>query len=77
MPNSEIFNEIKCLAVLISLQRESTVLLSMHIFSDISSVFKFPDSALPSKLSSNNFNASSSMLVDYTERLRRVLYVLK
>ena len=72
-----MFSEVKLLDILSSLHSVATVFSSVHRFSDMSNMLKVPDFTLLSKLSRMSSRPSESMLVDATERLITLSYVLK
>ena len=77
MLSPDIFSEVRLVDILSSLHSVSTVDSSVHMFSEMSSIFRAPDLTLLSKLCRTSSNPSESMLVDATDRLIRLSYVLK
>ena len=72
-----MFSEVRLFDILSSLHSVLTVDSSVHMFSEMSSMLRLPDLTLLSKLFRMSSRPSESRLVDATDRLIRLSYVLK
>ena len=77
MLSPDMFSEVRLVDILSNLHSVSTVDSSVHMFSEMSNIFRVPDLTLLSKLCRMSSRPSESMLVDATDRLIRLSYVLK